>query len=329
MPHRLIGSHSVQRFINQWLLRLFRNSFSLDSGIPLSLLRSATRIRIIGQIPAGSVLSAQGPLFGAALAISEGAIRTYVYIDGFNLYYGALKGTSYRWLDPVALTKQLVPSSCVITQVKYFTARVSGAANPGSPQRQQTYLSALNTLPEVQIHFGRFLSKVVWRPITNFPVAGATINSATPATLPLGTHEVVGGSLKSSQRLVVDRYASKLPKRGSAPIPLNDALVVQVHTMEEKGSDVNLGAHLLNDAWKELFDVAVVISNDTDLVTPIRMVTVERQKPVYVVCPGRWQMAKNLADVATFKRHMRRNMLGAAQFPDPIPGTTIRKPTNW
>ena len=41
---------------------------------------------------------------------------------------------------------------------------------------------------------------------------------------------------------------------------------------------INLAAHLLNDAWKELFEVAVVISNDTDLVTPIRMVTTERKK---------------------------------------------------
>lgn len=48
--------------------------------------------------------------------------------------------------------------------------------------------------------------------------------------------------------------------------------------MEEKGSDVNLAVHLLNDAWKDLFDVGVVVSNDTDLVTPIRMVTVERKK---------------------------------------------------
>lgn len=53
--------------------------------------------------------------------------------------------------------------------------------------------------------------------------------------------------------------------------------------MEEKGSDVNLAAHLLNDAWKGVFDAAVVVSNDTDLVEPIRMVTTERGKPVIVM----------------------------------------------
>jgi hypothetical protein len=99
--------------------------------------------------------------------------------------------------------------------------------------------------------------------------------------------------------------------------------------MEEKGSDVNLAAHLLNDAWKNAFEAAAVISNDTDLVTPIQMVSVERGKPVFVVCPGRWQMAPDLERVASFKRHIRRPMLVNAQFPDPIPGTTISKPANW
>ena len=93
--------------------------------------------------------------------------------------------------------------------------------------------------------------------------------------------------------------------------------------MEEKGSDVNLAAHLLNDAWKNAFEAAAVISNDTDLVTPIQMVSVERRKPVFVVCPGRWQMAPDLEKVASYKRHIHRKMLAAAQFPDPIPGTTI------
>ncbi|HUC61126.1 MAG TPA: NYN domain-containing protein [Alphaproteobacteria bacterium] len=105
--------------------------------------------------------------------------------------------------------------------------------------------------------------------------------------------------------------------------------MTEVHSMEEKGSDVNLASHLLNDAWKDLFDQAVVISNDTDLVEPIRMVSVERRKPVVVVCPGRWQMALDLQRVANFKVHIRLSMLRAAQLPDPIPGTTIRKPATW
>ncbi len=99
--------------------------------------------------------------------------------------------------------------------------------------------------------------------------------------------------------------------------------------MEEKGSDVNLAAHLLNDAWKNVFDVAAVISNDTDLIAPIQMVTIERQKTDFVICPGRWGASPKLVAVASHVRHIRKAMLTVAQFPDPMPGTTINKPASW
>jgi len=257
-------------------------------------------------------------------------MRTWVYVDGFNLYYGAVKGTPFKWLNPVALAKSVLPPNLKIERLKYFTARVSGAADQDAPRRQHAYLSALRTLPEIEIHFGRFLSKTTWRPLTNFPVAGAQINSPTTVSLPSGDHTVIGGSLSKQATLPVKSYPLRGTKRGtSAPAPLVDALVAEIHTMEEKGSDVNLAAHLLNDAWKNSFDAAVVFSNDTDLVEPIRMVAVERQKPVTVVCPGRWAMATGLQRVATHQRHIRKPMLAAAQFPDPISGTTIRKPIGW
>ena len=99
--------------------------------------------------------------------------------------------------------------------------------------------------------------------------------------------------------------------------------------MEEKVSDVNLAAHLLNDAWKDLFEAAAVISNDTDLVVPIRMVTEERRRPVFVVCPGRWQIAPQLRQAASHVRHIRPAMLRAAQLPDTLPGIGISKPADW
>jgi hypothetical protein len=110
---------------------------------------------------------------------------------------------------------------------------------------------------------------------------------------------------------------------------LPDAVKALVHTKEEKGSDVNLASFLLNDAWKGLFDAAVVISNDTDLVSPVRMVTQERSKVVFLVCPGRWNASAKLVRVSTYVRHIRAGILRTSQFPDPIPGTTIRKPPQW
>ncbi|HVZ70054.1 MAG TPA: NYN domain-containing protein [Rhizomicrobium sp.] len=265
------------------------------------------------------------------MLISGGmGLRAYVYVDGFNLYYGAVKGTPYRWLNPVALVRQLVPTKYSIDRLKYFTARVSGASDPSAPVRQKLYLDALGTVPEIEIHYGRFLAKTIWRPIVNFPVAGATINSPVATSLPDGTHIVTGGSLAAPSSLVVGTYPPRGGRRRkSSAAPLPDALVSEVHAMEEKGSDVNLAAHLLNDAWKGVFDEAVVLSNDTDLCEPIRMVAVERNLPVLVICPGRWPMAKDLQRVATFKAHIRAPMLARAQFPNPIPGTTIHKPATW
>ena len=256
-------------------------------------------------------------------------MRTRVYVDGFNLYYGALKGSPFKWLDPVRLAARLLPRESVIDKLRYFTARVSGKLDPGAPARQQVYFNALATLPEVELHFGRFLAKTAWRPLVNLPVAGRQIDTPRPVTLPRGDHRVLG---ERAQTLPVGVYPDRRQGRervGRAGRPLSDAVIAEFHTMEEKGSDVNLAAHLLNDAWKGLFEVAVVVSNDTDLVAPIRMVTRERNRPVFVVCPGRWQIAPQLREAASHVRHIRPNVLRAAQFPETLPGTTIARPTDW
>ncbi len=64
-------------------------------------------------------------------------MRTRVYVDGFNLYYGALKGTPFKWLDPVLLTSLLLPPKYEIERLRYFTARVSGKFDPQAPARQR------------------------------------------------------------------------------------------------------------------------------------------------------------------------------------------------
>jgi len=256
-------------------------------------------------------------------------MRTRVYVDGFNLYYGALKDTAFKWLDPVKLAYQLLLARYSVTKLKYFTARVSGIRDAGAPARQQAYLTALKTLPEVEVLFGTFLSKTIWRPLTNLPVAGRRIGTPNPVTMPAGTHAVSGPTTQTLPVGTHRRPPKGKKKRRKRTAPRPDAVVSQVHTMEEKGSDVNLAVHLLNDAWKKSFDAAVVISNDTDLVTPIRMVSVEQGKPVFVVCPSRNRMAAQLARVATYKRHVRPAMLRGAQLPPNIPGLSVSKPVTW
>ena len=56
-----------------------------------------------------------------------------VYVDGFNLYYGALKRTPYKWLDLGKPAEMLLPGD-TIQEVHYFTARVS--SRPYNPDRK-------------------------------------------------------------------------------------------------------------------------------------------------------------------------------------------------
>jgi hypothetical protein len=85
-------------------------------------------------------------------------VITNVYVDGFNLYYGCLKGTSHKWLDLDALCRTLLPNN-ELQRIRYFTARVKVRHDPLAPVRQDLYLRALSTLPHVSTHLGHFLGR--------------------------------------------------------------------------------------------------------------------------------------------------------------------------
>ena len=91
---------------------------------------------------------------------------TFVYVDGFNLYYGALKGTPWKWLDLMALSRRLLQPHHRFLTVKYFTARVSATpADPSKPQCQDVYLRALKRYrPAVEVYYGHFLRHRVRAP---------------------------------------------------------------------------------------------------------------------------------------------------------------------
>jgi hypothetical protein len=83
---------------------------------------------------------------------------------------------------------------------------------------------------------------------------------------------------------------------------------------------------LLNDAWSGAIDVAVVVSNDTDLCEPIRMVNEQLNKFVGVMCPAQ-SCSLPLQRVAKFVKHIRHGHLAASQFPNPL--GMLQKPATW
>src|SRR5437899_2369590 len=93
-------------------------------------------------------------------------MRTCIYIDGFNLYYGALKNSVYKWLDPAKMCRKLLKATDTIEAIKYFTAEVAARPHdPDQPVRQQTYLRALRTIPNLEIILGHFLTKPCIMPL--------------------------------------------------------------------------------------------------------------------------------------------------------------------
>lgn len=207
-------------------------------------------------------------------------MRTHVYIDGFNLFYGCLKGGPCKWLDVAALADALLPPNDV-RAVKYFTARVEDRQNdPRQAQRQDAYLRAIDTLPRVEIIYGQFLTHPRWR-----------------------------------------RRADGNGR-------------VRVWHTEEKGSDVNLASHLIHDAHCGLYECAVVVSNDSDLAEPIRLVRNDLELPVGILFPtlrGRRRPTRELARIASFRKEIRAGVLGDCQLPNPLAGTDgpIHKPSTW
>jgi hypothetical protein len=208
-------------------------------------------------------------------------MRTYVYVDGFNLYYGAVRGTRYKWLNIRQMCERIFPKNN-IAQIRYFTAMVNGTPDdPSKPQRQQTFIRALETLPGFSVHYGSFLSNKVWMP-----------------------------------------RATRLPGQRRN---------VEVVKTEEKGSDVNLAALLLADGFRRKYEAAVVLSNDSDLMLPIKIVSRELGLPVGLLNPHP-RFSVELSRVATFKRKIREGVLRDSQFPNVVvdrEGKEIHKPASW
>jgi 6-hydroxy-3-succinoylpyridine 3-monooxygenase len=244
-------------------------------------------------------------------------LRTRVYIDGYNLYYGCLRKTAFKWLDVLALFEtQILPSilyrsapgadpitatlhpDCAI---KYFTAKIieSAAKGEDSVSSQAQYHNALTR------HCGGRLSFV------------------------MGHYSLY----KANQHIVPSDDPQRWPR---------DCDKTQVWKLEEKQSDVNLALHLYDDALSGEVDQVVLVTNDTDLAPALEML--QSRCPHIVrglVIPTRKVGAGgglereanvSLAKLAHWvRRHISDDELRTCQLPDVVPGRRRAsvKPHSW
>ncbi len=207
-------------------------------------------------------------------------MKTIVYVDGFNLYYGCVKDTQYKWLN-IQKMCQLHLKKDQIVGIKYFTAKI--ISRPDDPQkhiRQLVYLRALKTLPDFEIVYGYYLSHVVRMPL------------ATP---------LIHG-----------------PKS------------VEVIKTEEKGSDVNLAVHMLHDGYQGKYELAVIISNDSDLLSAVQIVQRDLGLKIGILNPQE-HASKVLEKEAFFLRDIRPGIIKASQFPETMTDAKgpFHKPEDW
>lgn len=90
-----------------------------------------------------------------------------VYVDGFNLYYGALRNSPYRWLDLRELSRGLLKPNDEIGRIRYFTALVDGLGSSALLQRQKTYIRALRSIPGLTVHYGSFVTHGATMPLAD------------------------------------------------------------------------------------------------------------------------------------------------------------------
>jgi hypothetical protein len=243
-------------------------------------------------------------------------VRIGVYVDGFNLYYGARglcgRGTpGWRWLDLRRLATDLAArrpgwAGAEVHRIVYCTARIDGASNPSGHADQDVYLKALLAAGSVDhIEYGTYVARVKTAPLAVKDAQGRPelVGPDWPVMIQDGHGEPVTGAV------FMVSYASR----------------------EEKGSDVNVAAHLLLDVLGGEVDGAMIISNDSDLRFPVEQARL--RVPVGIINPSHNYLAGDLRGLPTagVGGHWWHRLVAADlknhQLPDPA--GPYQRPEGW
>jgi UDP-N-acetylmuramoyl-tripeptide--D-alanyl-D-alanine ligase len=229
--------------------------------------------------------------------------RTNIYVDGFNFFYGAAKDTPFKWVDIAKLCAAVLPG-IDIGRIRYFTALVN--PTPGDPSkrtRQEMYIRALETLPNLTVHKGHYLQSAVFMPLLNPPPPPA---SRQVEVLKM---EEKGSDVNIATYMLVDAFRRDC-----------DQLVVITND-----SDLAETVRIIN---KELgIPVGIFNPHTTDTAARKTARTGKAAKAFPSIA---------LRKVAKFVRDIRSDgptcHMAVSQFPDTIAGAhgqVVRKPAGW
>lgn len=240
-------------------------------------------------------------------AQETGPLRTRVYVDGYNLYYGCLKGTPYKWLDPIRLMEGLILPSVLMRDDK------------GKPYSSELLPCALKF----------FTAKILTR------AARAEDSVSSQAHYHNALRKTHGNRIE-----IVEGYYSMVPAKARVYDPNlpkrwpRDCPETTVWKLEEKQSDVNLALHALRDALMGEVDHIVIVTNDTDIAPAAAMIRAQTNVKVGIVVPTTGARYPNTDLVAQAHWHRVRiteQELSSAQLPRVIQGSPrpTLKPMSW
>lgn len=242
--------------------------------------------------------------------------RVGVYVDAFNLYYGARgicgRGSpNWRWLDLVQLSESLIDpklwSGPMIDRVVYCTAMRKKEGNLSSVRDQRTYLDALEKDSRVHVKFGQY-------------------NPRKGKGTLLGAKD--GSRVESPGIECIPSWLHATEKKDPEGVT---NLIVSYSSFEEKGSDVNLASHLIIDTLERQIDAAIVISNDGDIQFPLKFV--RERIPVGLVNPSKRPTSKMLQGSmdegvgSHWWKKLERKHFSENQLSSTVEG--IHKPADW
>lgn len=238
-------------------------------------------------------------------------MRTIVYVDGFNLYYRALKRWNTRWLDLEAFFRASLPDGHDLLEVKYFTAEVDAFLDADAPARQRIYLAAIR-------HHCRAVRTIKGR-FDTYPISAHLVRPEGKRYQKFFTKKRRPLLALNAEILARDEFRHASPELGQK---------VHVWRPEEKGSDVNLAVQVVHDAWSGAADSFVICSVDSDLCGALRIVRDSLSKDVGLLIPE-GSNSSSLLQCATWQKFLTADTASKSQLPDSIEGVNLTKPEGW
>lgn len=235
-------------------------------------------------------LGATDRLMAVLSFLKDTKLKTIVFIDGYNLYYGLLRRSPYKWLDLYALFQNHVLQNAEVIEVRYYTAPVLARMSDDleSPKRQRTYLQALRKQQpqKVTILEGKMIAATPFSRLVEPIIDVPHINKV----------QVYSFEEKQSDvNMAVDMVISALTGACEQIVVCsNDSdLKAAFMRIKQYAPQIRLG-----------------------LVAPIKN---EDSRAI----------SKDLSQYATWSKVLSAVHLANAQLPDKIHSTSIRKPDTW